>query len=63
MGVLAELVLLEELLRDLYADFEMLNGIEMTSYVLGSELWEKNFFRNVSTLSLQLIHKSSSIPV
>ena len=63
MGVLAELVLLEELLRDLYADFEMLNGIEMTSYVLGSELWEKNFFRNVSTLSLQLIHKSSSITV
>ena len=32
------LLKLEELLGDKYADFE-----EKESYVLGSELWEKNF--------------------
>ena len=34
---------LEELLGDRYADFEVLNSVEKTSYVLGSELWEQNF--------------------
>ena len=34
---------LEELLGDRYADFEALNSVEKTSYVLGSELWEQNF--------------------
>ena len=34
---------LEELLEDRYADFEALNSVEKTSYVLGSELWEQNF--------------------
>ena len=28
-----------------YADFELLNSIEKTSYVLGSELWEKSLVR------------------
>ena len=34
---------LEELLGDRYADFEVLNNVEKTSYALGSELWEQNF--------------------
>ena len=34
---------LEELLGDRYANFEALNSVEKTSYVLGSELWEQNF--------------------
>ena len=37
------LLKLEELFGDRYADFEALNGVEKTSYVLGSELWEQNF--------------------
>ena len=37
------LLKLEELLRDRYADFEALNSVEKKSYVLGSEIWEKNF--------------------
>ena len=32
----------EELLGDRYADFEVLNSVQKTSYVLGSELWEQN---------------------
>ena len=32
-----------ELLGDRYADFEALNSVEKTSYVLGSKLWEQNF--------------------
>ena len=32
-----------ELLGDRYADFEELNSIEKTSYIVGSELWEQNF--------------------
>ena len=34
---------LEELLGDRYADFELLNSVEKTSYILGSEHWEQNF--------------------
>ena len=34
---------LVELLGDRYADFEVLNSVDKTSYVLGSELWEQNF--------------------
>ena len=37
------LLKLEELLGDSYADFEVLNSVEKTSYVLGSEPWEQNF--------------------
>ena len=37
------LLQLEELLGYRYADFEALNSVEKTSYVLGSELWEQNF--------------------
>ena len=29
--------------RDSYADFDLLSNVEKTSYVLGSEHWEKNF--------------------
>ena len=28
-----------KLLGDRYADFQLLNSVEKTSYVLGSELW------------------------
>ena len=34
---------LQELLGDSYADFDLLSTVEKTSYVLGSEHWEKNF--------------------
>ena len=34
---------LQELLEDSYADFKLLSNVEKTSYVLGSEHWEKNF--------------------
>ena len=34
---------LQELLGDKYLDFDILNSVEKTSYVLGSELWEDNF--------------------
>ena len=34
---------LQELLGDSYANFDLLSNAEKTSYVLGSELWEKNF--------------------
>ena len=39
------LLKLEELLGDryMYVDFEALNSVEKTSYVLGSELGEQNF--------------------
>ena len=33
----------QELLGDRYADFDLLSNVEKTSYVLGSEHWEKNF--------------------
>ena len=32
-----------ELLGDSYANFDLLGNVEKTSYVLGSEHWEKNF--------------------
>ena len=34
---------LQELLGDSYANFDLLSNVEKTSYVLGSEHWEKNF--------------------
>ena len=34
---------LQELLGDKYIDFDLLNYLEKTSYVLGSELWEDDF--------------------
>ena len=34
---------LQELLEDDYEDFESLENVEKSSYVLGSELWESRF--------------------
>ena len=34
---------LQELLGDKYSNFDSLNNLEKTSYVLGSELWEDDF--------------------
>ena len=34
---------LRELLGNRYADFDKLNSVEKTAYVLGSELWEYDF--------------------
>ena len=34
---------LQELLEDDYEDFESLENVEISSYVLGSELWESKF--------------------
>ena len=34
---------LQELLEDDYKDFESLENVEKSSYVLGSELWESKF--------------------
>ena len=45
------MVKLDELLRDRYADFEVPNSVERTSYVLGSELWKQNF-KSLLTCSL-----------
>ena len=33
---------LQDLLKDGYEDFESLDNVEKSSYVLGSELWDKN---------------------
>ena len=34
---------LQELLKDDYEDFDSLENVEKSSYVLGSELWERKF--------------------
>ena len=34
---------LQELLEDEYEDFESLDNVEKSTYVLGSELWESKF--------------------
>ena len=34
---------LQELLEDVYEDFQSLDKVEKSSYVLGSELWENKF--------------------
>ena len=34
---------LQELLGDSYTDFDLLSNVEKSSYVLGSEHWEKRF--------------------
>ena len=34
---------LQELLGDNYSNFDSLNNLEKTPYVLGSELWEDDF--------------------
>ena len=41
------MVKLEEMLGDRYADLDLLNSIEKTSYVLGSELWGKSLLRSI----------------
>ena len=57
---------LEELLGDRYADFEALNSVEKTSYVLGSELWEQNFKSllrvNVWEVRKQILYGDDSRP-
>ena len=35
---------LQELLGNKYPDFASLSNIEKTAFVLGSELWEEDFF-------------------
>ena len=40
-GIFVEKI--RELLRNRYADFDELNSIEKTAYVLGSELWDYDF--------------------
>ena len=39
---------LQELLEDEYEDFESLDKVEKSSYVLGSELWKRKFDRLLS---------------
>ena len=60
------LLKLEELLGDRYADFEALNSVEKTSYVLGSELWEQNFKslvkENVWEVGKQKLYGDDSCP-
>ena len=60
---------LEEPLGDRYADFEALNSVEKTSYVLGSELWEQNvksllkaFLVNVWEVRKQKLYGDDSCP-
>ena len=41
---------LQELLGDSYTDFDLLSNVEKTSYVLGSEHWEKNLLFIVKSI-------------
>ena len=58
--VVLELVLLrmlQELLEDEYEDFESLDKVEKSSYVLGSELWESKFDELLSLVKEFIIRK------
>ena len=46
---------LQELLEDDYVDFESLDNIEKSSYVLGSELWESKFDGLLSLVRIIII--------
>ena len=46
---------LQELLEDEYEDFESLDKVEKSSYVLGSELWESKFDRLLSLVKKEYI--------
>ena len=46
---------LQELLEDEYEDFESLDKVEKSSYVLGSELWESKFDRLLSLVKEYII--------
>ena len=46
---------LQELLEDEYEDFESLDKVEKSSYVLGSELWESKFDELLSLVKEYII--------
>ena len=46
---------LQELLEDEYEDFESLDKVEKSSYVLGSELWESKFDGLISLVKEYII--------
>ena len=46
---------LQELLEDEYEDFESLDKVEKSSYVLGSELWESKFDGLLSLVKVYII--------
>ena len=46
---------LQELLEDEYEDFESLDNVEKSSYVLGSELWESKFDELLSLVKEYII--------
>ena len=43
---------LQELLDDDYVNFDLLDNVEKSSYLLGSELWENNYNKFDGLLSL-----------
>ena len=47
---------LQELLEDEYEDFESLDKVEKSPYVLGSELWESKFDELLSLVKEYIIH-------
>ena len=47
---------LRSLLGDKYLDFESLDNEEKTAYVLGNELWESNFFCQLSLVKEFLLN-------
>ena len=61
---------LQELLEDEYEDFESLDKVEKSSYVLGSELWEMDYILyilyfwdkyNYSIILINLMHLDRTI--
>ena len=49
---------LQELLEDEYEDFESLDKVEKSTYVLGSELWESKFDELLSLVKEYIIDVS-----
>ena len=47
-------------IRSMYIDFDWLNYLEKTSYVLGSELWEDDFS---SLLSIVMVWESRKLKI
>ena len=55
---------LQELLQDglyNYEDFELLNNVEILSYVLGSELWESKVMTHDQCQNGELSHSCVSL--
>ena len=52
---------LKELLENDYEDFELLENVEKSSFVLGSELWESKFDGSLSLVKEYIFGKYENI--